>query len=415
MKKSFILLILFTAATHILAQNITFMNSFTENFNTSATPSNFRFGSGGANRSTWTSGVESEIEPGTRVMRLAMHPDNAAEPWQGPNFESTRLTQFGRYSARIKIPSVDVQPLVGGVVGFFTYYNDEYNDQLPKDENKDGLNDNSEIDFEWLIANPQLVYMTAWTDHDVRTGTCKKVARIVNLATGQILTTNYLNGRLGSSGVRLTGIENQPETIRAIPGFDASKQFYTYGFDWRTDNIRWWILNPENELDTITLWDYRENPAVEERRITQKPAYLLINFWHTNNWDAEGVRGSREKPNSIFYADFDWVRYETLSDISNTAISGAQKNVTSSKVAKTVNAFIMNRQLNLSFPTGINSSNANIALYDVRGRLLFESDINVTKNFASVVLPKLIAKNQMVILQIKTNDFDFAKQLFVKQ
>jgi len=413
MKRIFIFLLLFTAVPHVFAQNLIFMNSFTENFNTSASPTNFRFGTNAnSNQNTWASGVESEIEQGTRVMRLAMHPDNAADPWQGPNYESRNLTRFGRYSARIKIPSVESQPLVGGVVGFFTYYNDQYNTQLPADENENGLNDNSEIDFEWLIANPQLVYMTAWTDHDVPTGQCRKVARIVNLATGQILTTNYLSGRLGSSGVSLTGVENQPATIRSIPGFDASKNFYTYGFDWRTDNIRWWILNPENESDTIVLWDYRENLADEERRITQKPAYLLINFWHTNNWDAEGVRGSREKPNSIFYADFDWIKYEALADIENTT-SITRENITSSKTAKIVDASIMGKQLKVSFPTGTNA--ANIALYDVRGRLLLKRDITGITNFTSVTLPKSIAKNQLVILQIKTNDFNFAKQLFVKK
>ena len=404
-------MILFAAAPHVFAQ--TMMNSFTENFNGTGTPSNFRFGTNrNSIQDTWTSGIASEIEPDTRVMRLAMHPDNEAEPWQGPNFESTRLTRFGRYSARIKIPGVEDQPLVGGVVGFFTYYNDEYNNELPKDENGNGLNDNSEIDFEWLIANPQLVYMTAWTDHDVSTGICRKVARIVNLATGQILTTNYVNGRLGSSGVQLTGVENQPETIRSIPEFDASKNFYTYGFDWRTDNIRWWILNPENELDTIVLWDYRENPANEERRITQKPAFLLFNFWHTNNWAAEGVRNSTQRPNRIFHAEFDWVRYETLAAIDNTT-SITRENITPSKTAKIVDASIMNRQLNLSFPSSANA--AKIALYDIRGRLLFERDITVMTNFASIALPKSVVRNQMVILQIKADDFNFAQRLPVKR
>jgi len=408
-----IFLILLAVVSHISAQP-TMMNSFTENFNSSASPPNFRFGTNrDSNQDTWASGVESEIEPGTRVMRLAMHPDNAADPWQGPNFETRNLTRFGRYSARIKIPSVEDQRLVGGVVGFFTYYNDEYNTQLTPDENGNGLNDNSEIDFEWLIANPQLVYMTAWTDHHVPTGQCRKVARIVNLATGQILTTNYLAGRLGSSGVRLTGVENQPETIRSIPGFDASKNFYTYGFEWKTDNIRWWILNPENVLDTIVLWDYKENPTVTERRITQKPAYLLFNFWHTNNWDAEGVPGSREKPNRIFHADFDWIRYETLADIGGSGTSSVRKNTTSSSTPKTVDASIINRQLNLSFPTGTNT--ANIAIYDVRGRLLLERDIAVITNAASVALPRSIAKNQVVILQIKTNDLNVAKRVLAKR
>jgi len=52
---------------------------------------------------------------------------------------------------------------------------------------------NSEIDFEWLIANPQLIYLTAWTDCQEKNGVedFRKIWRIINLATGKIYSTTY--------------------------------------------------------------------------------------------------------------------------------------------------------------------------------------------------------------------------------
>jgi beta-glucanase (GH16 family) len=297
----------YIAEKQYIAEEV-FMEDFND-YGENTQPNNFNFGSGGKNQNTWINGAISEIEKQTKVMKLAMVPENDANPWQGANFESKEKTLFGRYSARIKIPSVQIQPNVGGVVGFFTYYNDLYNHEQEKDINENGLSDNSEIDFEWLIANPQLVYLTAWTDSE-ENGNCRKIARIINLATGQILTTNY-STKLGTSGTQLTGSENEPSTISAIPNFDASKDFDTYGFDWKTDNIRWWIINPNKESDTIVLWNYRG----KVERITQKPAYLMFNFWHTNDWAAEGKPQSKQKPNETFWAEFDFIKYESLSEV----------------------------------------------------------------------------------------------------
>ena len=407
MKKSPTVLAILVAACQILALN--FANSFTQNFDASNLPNDFNFGSGGQNKNTWINGADSEIEEGSKVIKLAIVPENAAYPWQGPNFTSKRFTLFGRYSARIKIPGVQNQPNVGGVVGFYTYYNDLYNNEQEKDMNGNGLSDNSEIDFEWLIANPQLVYLTAWTDYEEETNDCKKIARIVNLATGQILTTNY-STKLGSSGTNLSGVENNPSTIPVIPNFDASQKFYTYGFDWKTDNIRWWIINPNNEADTIVLWDYKGNTEM----ITQKPAFLMFNFWHTNDWAAEGKPQSKQRPNETFWAEFDWVKYEVLSDIENGGGNPiTQKNIPRSKTAETVNAAIVNGQLNLYAFDGAKS--ADVALYDLRGRLLFQRNTALNGNFTSIALPKSIIKKQTVILRVKTDSgLNLTKRILIK-
>ena len=46
-----------------------------------------------------------------------------------------------------------------------------------------------------------------------------------------------------------------------------------------------------------------------EERIPQRPASLMLNFWHTNDWPVEGVPGSIEAPTIPFQTQFDWVSY----------------------------------------------------------------------------------------------------------
>lgn len=292
-------------ATSVSLAAFTFASqAFFENFD-GTQPVYFSYGSGGNQKDfTHVSGFESPDEMGTSVLKLELDPDDGAGAWTGPNYTSHQTCHFGRYVARIKTASArgSEQPLAGAVVGFYTYYNDQYDDSGEKDLNQNGIADNSEIDFEWLIADPRLIYMTAYTDYDDENGP-RKVNRIVNLATGEILSTTYATS--WDDGVALTGEENMPETIPALTGYDASSRFYTYGFDWASDHIRWWIVNPENEQDTVTLWNYRG----PKERITQRPASLMLNFWHTNDWPVETVPGSVESPKISFQTQFDWVRF----------------------------------------------------------------------------------------------------------
>ena len=72
-------------------------------------------------------------------------------PGRGPEICSKNYTYYGSYAARIRIPDVrEVQPNAGAVVGYFTY----------NMEKEKGL---SEIDWEWLIADPEIVYIGTWT------------------------------------------------------------------------------------------------------------------------------------------------------------------------------------------------------------------------------------------------------------
>ncbi|MCQ2104147.1 MAG: glycoside hydrolase family 16 protein [Fibrobacter sp.] len=325
-------------------------DSYLETFDTS-TPVNFTYGSGG-NKAAFThiSGYDSPDESGTKVLLLELDPAEKAGAWQGPNYTSKKMGHFGRYVARIKTASArgSEQPKAGAVVGFYTYYNDKYGSAQTPDINGNGVPDNSEIDFEWLIADPRIVYMTAYTDFDDETGKMGKVNRTINLATGKIISTTYANS--WSGGTRLTGDENLPETFPAIEGYDASAQFYTYGFDWMSDHIRWWIINPKDEKDTITLWDYRG----PKERITQKPASLMINFWHTDDWSVEGVAGSTEAPGLKFQTQVDWASYTPESEISTAESSSSTMGASSSSGT--------NSSSSMSEPPGSSASDDNTAL-----------------------------------------------------
>src|SRR5690242_19710332 len=181
-------------------------NSFFEDFNNPASV-NFRNGSTGTKSDfKMKMGAVSEVEKSAKVLSMRIDPEDSAGAGRGPEIISNNFTHFGTYAARLKVPDVTkVQPNVGAVVGYFTYYMDSIY----------GL---SEIDFEWLIADPTIIYIGTWTGPR---GSLKRIGRTINLAKGIIYHTGYKEGHTGQS-IPFTGIQNQPEAITPIIGYDAS-------------------------------------------------------------------------------------------------------------------------------------------------------------------------------------------------
>jgi hypothetical protein len=290
--KHILLVILFFASITLHAQQENLSHSFIENFNDSVLQ-NFRYGSAGVKDAfKWQPGIISKTEPGTKVLLFKIDPADSAGAGRGPEIISNQFTSFGTYSARLKIPDVrNVQPNTGAVVGYFTYYMDSVY----------GL---SEIDFEWLVADPSIIYIGTWTGER---GKLQRIGRTINLAKGIIYNTIY---KAGYNGVpdSLTGAQNQPETIEAIAGYDASSQFYTYGFDWYSDRLTWWMIHPVSGKKII-LWDYQGS----QRGIPQHQSYYRINFWHTNNWSVETNANAIEKPLHPYELEVDWMKYEPLN------------------------------------------------------------------------------------------------------
>ena len=241
--------------------------------------------------SRYVFGAEASTEPGTKIITFKIDPEDPAGAGKGPEIISKNFTHFGTYAARLKVPDVkNTQPNVGAVVGYFTYHMD-------KDP---GL---SEIDWEWLIADPEIIYIGTWTGPR---GDLRRIGRTINMAKGIIYNTGY---RESKSGIRspLTGEQSQPETLQPIEGYDASKQFYTYGFDWYPERIRWWMIHPVT-ADTVVLWDYRGSQV----GIPQNHTHYRLNFWHTNNWPVETNPNSIEKPLDKYELEIDWMSYNPI-------------------------------------------------------------------------------------------------------
>lgn len=237
-------------------------------------------------------GTVSLSEKGTDILLYRIDPNDPAGAGKGPEIISKKYTSYGTYSARIRIPDVSkVQPDVGAVVGYFTY-------------NMESGKSLSEIDWEWLIADPEIVYIGTWTGPR---GNLQRIGRTINLAKGIIYNTIYRSGKDGNIDHPLTGAQNQPETVPVIEGFNAAKQFYTYGFDWYPDRLTWWILHPETE-EKIILWDY-QGSTPDFSGIPDNRTYYRLNFWHTNNWPVETNPDSVEKPAYPFEVEVDWMTY----------------------------------------------------------------------------------------------------------
>ncbi|MBK7710652.1 MAG: glycoside hydrolase family 16 protein [Bacteroidales bacterium] len=293
MKILFIAAVILIAGLYAFTRNDRYHSSFFEDFNTSVSE-NFTPSTDGRGADfIWTFGADSPNEPGTKILSLKIDPEDRAGAGKGPEIISNDFTHFGTYAARLRVPDVrKIQPDVGAVVGYFTYQVDS----VP------GL---SEIDFEWLLADPEIIYIGTWTG---LRGDLKRVGRTINLASGTIYNTSYKE-RLSGIMNPLTGQQNQPETIPVIEGYDASARFYTYGFNWYPDRIRWWMIHPAT-ADTVVLWDYSGSTV----GIPQNHSRYRMNFWHTNSWPVETNPNSIEKPLHPYETEIDWMSYDPLKN-----------------------------------------------------------------------------------------------------
>lgn len=278
-----------------------FMREFTENFDASR-PEYFN-SSGSALR--YYCGVPSLSEKGTGVMLMRINPSDPAGAGRGPEITTKKSTHFGTYSARIRVPDVKkAQPNVGVVVGYFTY----------RFTRGFGL---SEIDFEWLIADPTLIYIGTWTSDPQNVNNLQRVGRTINLAKGQILYTNYRSYHDGNRNHNFDSGDDaslSPRTIAPIEGYNASKQFYVYGWDWYPDRLTWWIEHPVTK-EKIILWDYRGSTP-NFSGIPQPPTTYMLNYWHTRDWSVDTNPRSTEAPKYPYFLEVDWMKYEPYDEIN---------------------------------------------------------------------------------------------------
>ena len=312
------MILLFTAAT-VSAQpsrrnrsrEVSFHGPFIENFS-DPTSEFFNYNyRRGAYDYRYYSGHKSLSEDGTDIMMYRIDPNDPAGAGRGPEIITKDYTFYGTYAARIRVPKVqEVQPNVGAVVGYFTY-------------NIDPELGQSEIDFEWLIADPEIIYVGTWTG--VRPAH-NRVGRVINLKEGIIYDTSYRGeitkeDRSKEITVRgkLKGKQNMPKKITPIEDYVASARFYVYGWDWYPDRLTWWIIHPDTN-EKIILWDYEgkvlfpDQPAATGIPVVQTK--YRLNFWHTNNWPVETNPDSIEKPAYPYELEIDWMSYKPFDDLN---------------------------------------------------------------------------------------------------
>ena len=296
---------------------VRFHGPFIENFDASTSdyfnPNPLLGDRAGEDDFRYFSGIPSLSEKETSIMLYRIDPDGPAGAGRGPEIISKDFTHFGSYAVRLKAPDMSrVQPNVGIVIGYFTY-------------NVDPVHGQSEIDWEWLIADPEIIYIGTWTG--VRPNH-NRVGRTINMAKGTIYSTSY-RGETTVDGVRETPIRgtfsdenNQPETIQPIEGYNAASQFYTYGFDWYPDRMVWWMLHPITD-EKIILWDYpgtievfpgQRSPA----GIPPNPSQYRLNYWYTNNWPVITNPNSIERPLYPYELEIDWMSYTPFEELNKT-------------------------------------------------------------------------------------------------
>jgi beta-glucanase (GH16 family) len=177
------------------------------------------------------------------------------------------------------------------VTGVFTYSNDH------SDGNGNGLPDNSEIDIEWLCAQPEVIYLTLWTDYTE--SNLRKVSRVIDLRAGKIISTCF--STYFGECVAVSASENQPTSVPAIPNYNSATEYFEYGFNWSANAVTFYVVNRNGQR--VTLWDYR-GPAA---RIPTKPGAFMQNVWHTNNWDPYGFP-AHNPPTQNTDAVVDWTQ-----------------------------------------------------------------------------------------------------------
>jgi beta-glucanase (GH16 family) len=208
-----------------------------------------------------------------KALKLQLDARPGPGPRQGVEIASNTLDyRYGTFGTRMKTANCTGQDHVGVVTGLTTYSPDQ------TDTNADGRADNHEIDIEFLCGQPEVIWMSLWTDYDERTDTPGKISRAIDLRTGQVIYNCYLLTWLGACEPLLAG-ENQPTAVRAVPRFNSATQFHSYSFDWQPDRVRFYLTIAKGKK--ITLWDYRGPSS----RIPQKPSLFLQNVWYTPVWD----------------------------------------------------------------------------------------------------------------------------------
>jgi hypothetical protein len=218
--------------------------SFTENWASSSSPYFVTYGTHGSA----TSGTLDDLADDGRSLRITLNASPRPGVGGAPAAETLARYRYGSYWTRAKTGNCTAQPKAGVVTGIFTYFNDG------GDRNGNGLPDNSEIDFEWLCAAPDVLHLSIWTDYiEADPPRIRVTYRSLNVKTGRVLLDCYREA-FGQCQL-LSMPERQPSSTTPIPNYDPTNRYYWYGLQFEANRVH--FMMKDDSDNTITLWDYR--------------------------------------------------------------------------------------------------------------------------------------------------------------
>lgn len=223
---------------------------------------------------------------------------------QGPDpagaveFQSQKFFQYGKYTVRMKCPDTSDQPNAGVISSFFLYVKP----REPRDLDNDGIDDVSEIDFEFMAGDPRQIYMTLHTGSG--TDSYERKQRVVDLRNGAILQTIYDMRKNGKT--TQTPLQHEPQTIPAIRTYSNTK-WNTYGFDYYPDKVVFWY---DNNGERVLLWDARG-------KIPNIPMFIYGTLWWSKYWPPMGMPQKKEKPTIPINASYEWIKFEPFENTDN--------------------------------------------------------------------------------------------------
>lgn len=290
-----------TPEVEIPYKDVIIYPQFQEDFSESSSFLRFAAKANGGEDFRYFSAHPSLSATNTKVMMMRIDPADGEGWGKGPQVITKDYTFYGTYSARMRVPDIrKAQKNLGAAAGLYVHDNDE----------KYGC---SAIDFELRVADPTKVYLAAWTGKE---GELNRISRTIDLATGTIVDCSYAAGATEKG--KLTEEQNNPSTITAINGFDASKQFYIYGFDWKPESITWWIKLGDKS-DKITLWEFKGTELFPDTYaptgIPVLPAQYATSFWHSSTRLAHNMNSAKDAPKYPFEMEIDWMAYEPYQDM----------------------------------------------------------------------------------------------------
>lgn len=249
------------------------------------------------------SGHPSLSSTNTKILMMCCSPTDGEGWGKGPQVTTKDYTFYGSYSARIRIPDIKkAQKNIGAIAGLYVYDEDpEYG--------------RSEIDIELRLADPTIIYLSAYTG---KGDELNRISRTINLAKGTVIDCSYGIGETETG--TFTNAQNSPDKIAAISNFNASQAFYIYGFDWYPDRITWWMMDT-GKTEKIILWDYEGQDifpgSTAPTGIPVLPAYCISSFWHSKSRLADKLPSAKEAPKYPFELEIDWISYEPFNDLND--------------------------------------------------------------------------------------------------